>query len=118
MSIRSCPTAVSGLSRCVIERPNGPDTNVVITDTTIVADTTIVDNDTTIVADTTFSGDTTIVVDTTVTIVTPDPVFSVLFPNGDAAVGQTINFNLNLPGIRSIRALRWTRLAWSAPASG
>ena len=36
--------------------------------------------------------------DTTVYAVTPDPVFEVTFPDGSAAVGQIINFNVNLPG--------------------
>ena len=38
-------------------------------------------------------------VDTIVTVVTPDPVFEVLSPEGDPAVGQIINFNVNLPGL-------------------
>jgi hypothetical protein len=92
------PDGGFGFEQVVIERPNGPDTSVVITDTTVVADTTVVGIDTTIVVDTTFSGDTTIVTDTTVTIVTPDPVFEAVFPDGQPAVGQTITFNVNLPG--------------------
>lgn len=38
-------------------------------------------------------------VDTTVTVASPNPVFEVVFPDGEAAVGQIINFNVNLPGL-------------------
>ena len=38
-------------------------------------------------------------VDTTVTVVVPDPEFEVVYPDGSAAVGQTIQFSLNLPGL-------------------
>ena len=34
-----------------------------------------------------------------VTIVTPNPEFDVRFPDGSAAEGQVITFNLNLPGL-------------------
>ena len=37
--------------------------------------------------------------DTVVTVVTPDPVFEVRYPEGDAAVDQVISFSLNLPGL-------------------
>jgi len=39
--------------------------------------------------------------DTVVTVVTPDPVFSVVYPGLDEspAVGQVITFSLNLPGL-------------------
>lgn len=37
-------------------------------------------------------------VDTIVTIVTPNPQFEVVLPEGDAAVGQIVTFNVNLPG--------------------
>jgi hypothetical protein len=37
--------------------------------------------------------------DTVVTVVTPDPLFNVTFPSGDAAVGQVVTFNLTLPGL-------------------
>jgi len=37
-------------------------------------------------------------VDTTVTVASPDPVFEVVYPEGNAAVGQVITFNVNLPG--------------------
>lgn len=43
-------------------------------------------------------------VDTTVYAVTPDPVFEVVLPNGDPAVGQVVNFNVNLPGFVAQRA--------------
>ena len=36
--------------------------------------------------------------DTVVNVVTPNPAFEVKLPNGDAAVGQVVNFNLSLPG--------------------
>ena len=36
--------------------------------------------------------------DTIVTIVTPNPQFEVVYPEGDVAVGQVITFNVNLPG--------------------
>lgn len=66
-------------------------------------DTTISAPDTTIVGiDTTITIDTTIVLvdkDTVVSIVAPDPVFFVVLPNGDTAVGQTVNFSLTLPGL-------------------
>jgi hypothetical protein len=37
--------------------------------------------------------------DTTVFLVSPDPVFEVVYPDGSAAVGQVITFNLSLPGL-------------------
>ncbi len=38
-------------------------------------------------------------VDTTVTVVSPEPIFEVVFPDGTPAAGQAINFSLNLPGL-------------------
>lgn len=37
--------------------------------------------------------------DTVVTIASPNPEFEVVTPEGDAATGQVITFNLNLPGL-------------------
>jgi hypothetical protein len=38
-------------------------------------------------------------VDTTVTVVSPDPVFSVVYPDATPGAGQIVTFDLNLPGI-------------------
>lgn len=38
-------------------------------------------------------------VDTLVTVVSPNPVFEVVYPDGTPGTGQTINFNINLPGL-------------------
>lgn len=37
--------------------------------------------------------------DALVNVVTPDPTFEVVYPEGNAAEGQVITFNVNLPGV-------------------
>ena len=37
--------------------------------------------------------------DTVITVVSPSPVFYVAYPDGEVAVGQNINFSINLPGL-------------------
>jgi hypothetical protein len=80
------PDSGYAIDTATIPLPGGPDT-------TITADTTVAGVDTTIIADT------VVVVDTLVYVVTPDPVFEVKYPDGTAAVGQVITFNLSLPGL-------------------